>query len=86
MIEARHCHRFLEESLFDERISGMLFVKLFDGDDAPRSVYVFGLEDGAEAATAEVVGYKIITNASSAHCSRSGDLIQHDFTKVRRLW
>jgi hypothetical protein len=86
MIEARHRHRFLEESLFDERIAGMLFVKLFDGDDAPRGVYIFGLEDGAEAATAEVIGYEIIANASAAHYSRSGDLIQHDFTKVRRLW
>ena len=54
MVEPCHRDRFLKESLFDDGVAGVLFVQLFDGDDAPGLGRVFGLEDRAEAAAADI--------------------------------
>ena len=67
MIEPRHRDRFLKEALFDLLIAGVLFMKLFDCDDATGGVGVFGLEDRAEPAAPNVIGDLVSANASAAH-------------------
>jgi hypothetical protein len=67
VIEFGHRQSFLKETLFDGRASGVLAVKFLDGDDATRSVYVFGFEDRAEPAAAQITDDAVISYLSASH-------------------
>jgi hypothetical protein len=58
---------FLKESLFDYLIAGMFLVQLFDGDDATGRVDVFGFENRAKSAAADIVSDLITADTSAAH-------------------